>query len=152
MKLIIYNFQTKKSFHTACIILHLQCLFEWSNAPTLARSRCMGATPRSSGCTPKRRQLGWGRAGRDGRSASGAEPWTCWSTTRDAVPSVAVSVPPQGRYWEGTSFLHRHSRHFNTKNLLWLGWDVQYVHTNVHLQKSEKYWWVYSWWLSPDRV
>lgn len=56
----------------------------------------MGATPRSSGCTPKRRLPGLGRAGRGDRSATEAGPWTCWSTTRDAVPSVEVSFIQHG--------------------------------------------------------
>lgn len=51
----------------------------------------MDATPRSSGCTPRRRPLGWGRVDRGDRSATAVELWTCWSTTRDGVPSVAVS-------------------------------------------------------------
>lgn len=71
-----------------------------TNALTMLVSRCMDATPRSSGCTPRRRPLGWGRVGRGDRLATAVELWTCWSTTRDDVPSVAVSPSPsQGQKW-----------------------------------------------------
>lgn len=54
--------------------------------------RCMGVTPRNLGCTQKRRPHDSERAGRGGQSASADGPWTCWSTTRDAAPSAAVST------------------------------------------------------------
>lgn len=63
---------------------------------SLCAHRCMGATPRSWVCMPRKRQPAYGMEGCEmdcgGTPASGVELQTCWSARRVPVQRVRVSV------------------------------------------------------------
>lgn len=89
----------------------------------------MGATPRSLGCTPKKRLLGWGRVGRGDRPAIEAGPWTFWSTKRGAVPSVAVSFIQRSRCEHCKNSCQRIQNSNQSVELQWFCFKLKNIYT-----------------------